>query len=303
MINIVAIVNQKGGVGKTTLTINLGAALAAINQRVLLIDLDPQGHLTEGVGLQELYLHQTPTLYDGLVDNKQTKLSHLIQKHAKEHFWVIPSSYQMMLADQALYMARNREHRLKGLLAQLTDQFDWVLIDCPPALSNLTDNALNASRQLIVPIQAEATSVRALDLLFDQIESIERGLNIRIRILAVVPNLVQDSALSKRILAELKESVPALVPIDLRKRVLLQDAWAKGCSVFGFEPVSAAQIQTRNEIVDVYRQLADLVVERANGGDKHARRSYCEAEQPVSDPRGWAQTDQRPNSGAPFLLP
>jgi chromosome partitioning protein len=270
MTNIVAVVNQKGGVGKTTLTINLGAALADMGLQVLLVDLDPQGHLTEGVGLQDLYLTESPTLYHGLVDSKNTKVSQLLHKHASEPFWVIPSSYQMMLADQALFMARNREHRLKALLAQLGDKFDWVLIDCPPALSNLTDNALNAAKQLIIPIQAEATSVRALDLLFDQIESIERGLNIRIRILAVVPNLVQDSVSSKRIIAELKQSVPALVPFDLRKRVLLQDAWAKGHSIFGYEPSTAAQIQTRTEIIDLYRRLADLIVERAQEGQNHA---------------------------------
>src|SRR2546423_5332177 len=170
MTNIAAICNQKGGVGKTTLTINLGAALADQGQRVLLLDLDPQGHLTEGVGQQEQYLLDSPSLYEYLVGNgKATDFPGLIRKHATEPFSVIPATYQLMLAEQGLFQVRNREHRLKALLAQLDGRFDWILIDCPPALGMLTDNALNAARQVVIPIQAEATSVRALELLFDQI--------------------------------------------------------------------------------------------------------------------------------------
>src|SRR5207249_9733515 len=120
------------------------------------------------------------------------------------------ATYHLMLAEQALFMARNREHKLKTLLAQLQDRFDWILIDCPPALGMLTDNALNAARKVIIPVQAEATSVRALELLFDQIESVERGLNIQVQVLAVIPNLVLHSATAKQILAELRPSVPML---------------------------------------------------------------------------------------------
>jgi chromosome partitioning protein len=266
MTHIAAIINQKGGTGKTTLTINLGAALANLGQRVLMIDLDPQGHLTEGVGLQDLYLQDSPTLFDSLVGKDPPPLSALIHEHPIEPFSVIPSSYQLMLADQALFMARNREHRLKALFTQLHANFDWVLIDCPPALSNLTDNALNAARQVIVPIQAEATSVRALELLFDQIESIERGLNITINVLAVVPNLVQDSAMSKRILADVRSSLPTVTPFEFRKRVLLQEAWGKGCSIFAYPADGTVQRQTRDEITELYRQLAQLVMARVKGG-------------------------------------
>jgi chromosome partitioning protein len=266
--NIVAVCNQKGGVGKTTLTINLGAALADQGQRVLLVDLDPQGHLTEGVGLQEAYLSDGPSLYDCLVGtNKGVKVTALIQKHAVEPFHVIPATYQLMLAEQALFMARNREHKLKALLGQLDGRFDWVLLDCPPALGNLTDNALNAARQVIVPIQAEATSVRALELLFDQIESVERGLNIHVRILAVVPNLVQDSAMSKRILADLRQQMPTVTPFELRKRVLVQAAWSSGCSVFAYKANSRADEHNRAEVADLYRGLADFIIDQAKGGE------------------------------------
>ena len=267
MAHIIAICNQKGGVGKTTLTINLGAALADRGQRVLLIDLDPQGHLTEGVGLQEIYLRGAPSLYGCLVDAKGVTIFDLIQQHPSERFAVIPATYQLMLAEQALFMARNREHKLKALLAQLDGQYDWILIDCPPALGNLTDNALNASRQVVVPIQAEATSVRALELLFDQIESVERGLSIHIRVLAVVPNLVQDSALAKRILSDLRQSVPMVTPFELRKRVQLQLAWSNGCSIFSYQASSGAQPHIRAELMKLYSQVATFVTEQAERGE------------------------------------
>ena len=257
-----AVINQKGGTGKTTITINLGAALTRLGQTVLLIDMDPQGHLTEGVGMQDLYLHDTPTLNDALLGNKGVKLSDLIHKSQYEPFSVVPASYQLMLADQALYMARNREHKLKNLFTEIEDVYDWVLIDCPPALSNLTDNALNAARQVVIPIQAEATSVRALELLFDQIESIERGLNIHVNVLAVVPNLVQDSTISKRILSDLRGQIPTITPFELRKRVLLQEAWSKGVSVFAYEPGSNAQEHTQDEIKELYLDLARFVMKQ-----------------------------------------
>ena len=268
MTHTIAICNQKGGVGKTTLTINLGAALADLGQRVLLVDLDPQGHLTEGVGLQECYLNAQPTLYDALTSKEPVPLAALIQRHTKanEPFAVIPSTYQLMLAEQALYMARNREHKLKTLLGQLDDQYDYVLLDCPPVLGNLTDNALNAARRVIIPIQAEATSVRALELLFDQIESVERGLNIQVQVLGVVPNMVQDSAMAKKILHDLRESVPMLAPFELRKRVILQAAWANGCSIFAYQPPSSADEKTKREVVELYRELARFVTEQAEGG-------------------------------------
>ena len=270
MSHIIAICNQKGGVGKTTLTINLGAALAHLGDRVLLVDLDPQGHLTEGVGLRDVYLETTPTLYD-VFEGKTVSPDDLIHEHETEPYCVIPSHYRMMLAEQTLFMARNREHKLKAFLSGLDRRFDWVLIDCPPALGNLTDNALNAARQVVVPIQAEATSIRAIDLLFDQIESVERGLHVQIEVIAVVPNLVQDSVMARRILAGLREKVPAVTPFEIRKRVMLQVAWSQGRSIFAYQPPSSSDEQTRMELAEVYTQLASVIKERVEGG-VHAQR-------------------------------
>ena len=261
MSHIIAICNQKGGVGKTALTINLGAALSEEGKKVLLIDLDPQGHLTEGVGVKDLYLKEANTLFEALTDHKGVG-DNLIHRIPHEKFDVIPSNYQMALIEQKLFMTRNREHKLRELLDEVGKQYDFVLIDCPPNLGNLTDNALNAARRVVVPIQADTSSVRALDLLFDQIESVEQGLKIQVVVLAVVPNIVQDSALSKRILTDLRANIPVVTPFEFKKRVVLQEAYDKGCSIFSFKPPNSVKEQDAYELKKVYTQLASYVVEQ-----------------------------------------
>src|SRR5919199_1600674 len=221
MSHIVAICNQKGGVGKTALTINLGAALADQGKKVCLIDLDPQGHLTEGVGMKQLYLQEGGNLYKALTDHKDDT-SHLIHKVPHEQFDLIPSHYEMMLAEQTLFMTRNREHKLRALLAEFH--------------------------------------------LFDQIESIEQGLKITIEILAVVPNLVQDSALSRRILGELRQSISAVTPFEIKKRVVLQEAYDKGRSIFSFEPPTSTKTDDSLELRRLYTALAKVIEDRVREG-------------------------------------
>ena len=255
---IIAICNQKGGVGKTALTINLGAALAEQHKKVLLIDLDPQGHLTEDVGMKDLYLEEQNNLYEALTDHKAVQ-SALIHDVPHEKFDLISSNYQMALIEQKLFMTRNCEHKLKELLELVGKEYDFVLIDCPPNLGNLTDNALNAARKVVVPIQAETSSVRALDLLFDQIESVEQGLKIKIEVLAVVPNLVQDSALSRRILTDLRSGIPVVMPFEIKKRVVLQEAYDQGRSIFSFKAPNSTKEEDSNELKQLYLELANVI--------------------------------------------
>src|SRR5690242_18658962 len=260
MTYIAAVCNQKGGVGKTALTINLGAALADKGKKVCLIDLDPQGRLTEGAGIKQRYLQEGNNLYKALTNHKN-ETQRLIHHVPHEKFDLIPSNYEMMLAEQTLFMTRNREHKLRALLSEIKG-YDWVLVDCPPNLGNLTDNALNAARLVVIPIQAETTSVRALDLLFDQIESIEQGLKIKIEILAVVPNLVQDSALSRRILSELRQSIPTLTPFEIKKRVVLQEAYDRGRSIFSFDAPNSTKEEDCLELRNLYTKLTHFVFQR-----------------------------------------
>ncbi len=260
---IAAIGNQKGGVGKTTLTINLAAALAFQGNRILVIDIDPQGHLTQGIGHGKLWEATGDNLYSALVGKDPESIERIIRHHEGEGFDFIPSNGQLVLAERTLSTARNREYRLRNLLAGIEGNYDWILIDCPPDLYGLTDNAVNAARRLIVPIQAEGTSLWALNLLLDQVASMEQELRIKIDILAIVPNLVLDSAIAKKILGDLRANVPNVTPFELRKRVMLQQAWSAGQSIFTYKPTTHAEEKNRQEIVDSYLQLARFIGERA----------------------------------------
>lgn len=250
--HILCITNQKGGVGKTTTTINLGAALADKGLNVLLIDFDPQGHLTEGFGVHKEYTQASPNLYELLLGEVKGKISNLAIE--VENLKLIPSHVRLFLAEQTLVLQRGRELKLRRLLDEIPSEFDWVLIDCPPSLGLLTDNAIYASRQVLVPIQAEDTSIRALEILLDQIYSLEEALRVEVKVLGILPNMVEDTKLAKGILKFLRESLPITFPFEVRKRVKLKEAWAQGQSIFKYDP--------KSDLIQVYAMLADELIKR-----------------------------------------
>lgn len=261
--HIIAICNQKGGVGKTEVAIHLIAALSRMNtgENYLLVDLDPQGHATEGVGLKELYDKKGLTLYEGLTQTGVT-VSELLHPVPLEHFYLLPSHYRMMIVESTLNdsRTRRREYRLEGLLEEFSEAFDWVVIDCPPNLGLLTDNAIVAARHLVVPVQAEQTSVRALELLLDQIESLERELRFKIEIVTLVPNLVQDSKLARRILGGMRTNLP-ITEFAFPKRVVLQEAYEAGRTIFTYD-VERSKREDALELQALFLRLAQLVRER-----------------------------------------
>jgi chromosome partitioning protein len=248
------VANQKGGVGKTTTAINLGAALASKGLRVLLIDFDPQGHLTEGLGVRDKYLTASPNIYELLLGEVKATLSELEVKAESEELLIIPSHIKLFLAEQGLTMQRGREFKLRRLVEEIQHEFDWILIDCPPSLGLLTDNAIYASRRVLVPIQAEDTSIRALEILLDQVQSLEQALGIEVEILGVLPNMVEDTKLAKGILKSLRESLPLTFPFEIRKRVKLKEAWAQGQSIFRYDP--------RSDLIPVYTKLAEELIKK-----------------------------------------
>jgi len=254
MTRIISIGNQKGGVGKTTTAINLSAALSERNKKVLLVDLDPQGHATEGLGLKEKYEIESPNLAKLLVGKSQD-LKKAIYK--AENFYLLPSNLELFVIEKELINLRARELRLKNMLKPLEGEYDYILIDCPPNLGIYMDNALLASNEILIPIQAEDTSIRALELLMDQIQALETAFEVYIKILAIVPNLVQDDSVSKKTLESLKGKLP-LTDFTLRKRVDLKKAWREGKSIFRFKP--------NLDMVANYRKLADIV---EHGGVKN----------------------------------
>lgn len=262
MAHTIAITNQKGGVGKTTLTINLGAAFAYKGDRVLMIDFDPQGHLTTGIGKRDLYDSREHTFFQVLTGKDLHAINGLIHRHETEGFDYITANADLFLAERELDRSRNREYKLRNLLEAIVTKYDWIFIDCPPDLGALTDNAINAARNVIVPIQAEGTSLWALELLLDQIETIERELRIEVEILAIIPNLVQNSNMGREILKELRRDVPGVAPFELPKRIILGEAWRSGASIFGYQPLSSEKKQERAQVMEMYLRLCDYVQQR-----------------------------------------
>src|ERR687886_1133368 len=249
--NTIAIANQKGGVGKTTITINLGAALAEMGQRTLLVDLDPQGHLTEGLGLAEPETDET--LAALLLGRTTTPVQTLTVAH-ECGVDVIPASINLFLTERDLVHLRGREYRLMRVFEPLEEQYDYTLIDCPPTLGQLTDNALVAARKALVPIQPEDTSLRALEMLLDQIYSIREGLGLTVEIIGLVVNQADDTLVSRRTLETLGRAVPVPILASIRRRVRLKEAWAAGKPVTMTEPSGDA--------AEAFRGLAQAIVKQ-----------------------------------------
>jgi chromosome partitioning protein len=178
MAKIIAVANQKGGVGKTTTSINLGASLAAVQRRVLLIDLDPQGNATMGSGIDKHALNASS--YDVLMG--ESTLAEAVVPVEHSRYTLLPSNGDLTGAEVALLEELGRELRLKQALAVALDTYDYVLIDCPPSLSMLTVNALVAADAVIIPMQCEYYALEGLSDLLNTIEKIHKILNSRLKV-------------------------------------------------------------------------------------------------------------------------
>ncbi|SIR66815.1 chromosome partitioning protein [Haladaptatus litoreus] len=230
----IAVSNQKGGAGKTTTSINVAGALNQLGYNVLLIDLDPQGHATEGVGLEDEYDEDVINFYDVLPDlDVIDETAQLIYEHSEMD--VIPSHQNMINIEDALAGVPNRENRLSMALDNL-DEYEYIVIDCPPNLGVLTDNALLACENVLIPAQAKTTSIRALELLFKQINALEAAFGTEIQEVGLVANEVGTDNEADEMMEWFEEVFEERAPVwEIRKRVALQRAWNTGVSIFEHE--------------------------------------------------------------------
>src|SRR5574344_1781753 len=179
---MIAVGNQKGGVGKTTTTVNLGAALAALGKKVLIIDSDSQGNATSGLGVERADVINS--LYEILVD--EIPMESCVLPTSPAGLYIVPSTIQLAAAELELASVPNRESRLKNAVEPLRDQYDFILVDCPPSLGQLSINAFTASDTILIPVQAEYYALEGLSQLLNTIRLVQRSYNPDFRIEGVL---------------------------------------------------------------------------------------------------------------------
>ncbi|MEJ8756743.1 ParA family protein [Pontibacter sp. H259] len=224
----VAVINQKGGTGKTTTTINLGSALSKLGKRVLLLDLDPQSNLSYSLAVTE----PKATLADAFLGNSALQ-DVLVEK---DGLWVAPGSNELVDIEISLVSQPEREKFLKNMLQELKD-FDYILIDCPPSLSVLTINALTASDEVLVPLQMEVLTLQGLDQILNTVQKIKKAFNPKLKIKGIVVVMFDvRRKLSLEVLDYLQQNVKEhIFKQNIRLNVKLAEAPSFGRSVIDYD--------------------------------------------------------------------
>ena len=243
---VIAVANQKGGVGKTTTTVNLGAALAELDYRTLVIDLDPQGNATTGLGIN--YRTLDHTMYDVLLHD--VPIEDCIEPTEVKHLFVAPASLDLAGAEIELVPAFSREGKLKRALAEVLDDYDYVLIDCPPSLGLLTVNGLVAATELMVPIQCEYYALEGLAQLTRNVELVRENLNPALEISGIVLVMYDSrTRLAEQVVTEVRHHFGSKVCRNMIPRnIRLSEAPSFGQPITTFDPSSRGAV--------AYRELA-----------------------------------------------
>lgn len=249
---VIAIANQKGGVGKTTTSVNLAGELAGRGARVLLIDCDPQGNATTSLGIDKRELGLTT--YDAIMDNTQARDA--VMPTGRTNYDLMPASEHLAGAMVELASADKREWRLTGLVRELQGLYDRILIDCPPSLGLLTLNALCAAEHVLIPLQCEYLALEGLAQLKGTIDLVQQKLNPRLVILGVVMTMYDGRTnLAQQVVDEVRRYFPhrifnTLIPRSVR----VSEAPSYGQLLFEYDPYSRA--------AQAYKLLTDEVVRR-----------------------------------------
>jgi len=256
MADIIAVANQKGGVGKTTTAVNLAASLAVAEKKTLLVDMDPQGNAGSGVGI---YVGDNDyTVYDSLHDPEV--INECLLDTQLEYLQVLPSNTQLIGAELELVAAENRENRLANAIKQLQREYDYIIIDCPPSLGLITINSLTAAQSVLVPLQCEYYAMEGLSQLMKTIDLIQRGLNKKLTLCGIVLTMFDkrnnlSHQVSEEVLEHFKEKVfKTVIPRNVR----LSEAPSHG------KPVLLYDINSRGAVA--YLELAEELI---NGGKQN----------------------------------
>ena len=250
---IIAFANQKGGVGKTTSAVNIAASVGILGKKVLLIDLDPQGNTTSGVGINKKNLKATS--YELLI-NETTADKAVIQTEIKNHS-VIPSNISLAGAEFDLYQLDNREYRLKDQLNQIKDNYDYIFIDCPPSLGMITVNALAAADAVIIPMQCEYYALEGLSQLMLTIRKIKQLYNPELEICGILITMFNGRLiLTMQVISELKKYYSdKLFKTPVSRNVRLSEAPSFGTPVYYHDKSSKGS----KEYLDVAKELLERI--------------------------------------------
>ncbi len=252
MQGIIAVANQKGGVGKTTTAVNLAACLAELGNKVLLLDIDPQGNATSGIGLDKEKVKTC--IYDALIN--EIPLEKVIYSTKQDNLFVIPATIQLAGAEIELVPTISREMRLRRMLRPLKDKFQYIIIDCPPSLGLLTLNALTAADTVLVPIQCEYYALEGLGQLVKTINLVKKHLNSKLKIGGVLLTMYDSRTnLAAQVAEEVRNYFGAIVfDAVIPRNVRLSEAPSHGKPIIEYDP--------RSKGAEVYKIMAEEVARR-----------------------------------------
>ncbi len=255
MNRVIAIANQKGGVGKTTTAINLSACLADLGKKVLALDMDPQGNMTSGLGVDKDEIENS--VYDLIIGN--VGIEECICKSVLENLDVLPSNIDLSAAEIEMIGVENKEFIIRNEMEKIKEDYDFVIIDCPPALSMLTINAMTTADSILVPIQCEYYALEGLSQLIHTIELVQERLNSSLEIEGVVFTMYDARTnLSLQVVENVKDNLnqniyKTIIPRNIR----LAEAPSYGMPINMYDPKSAG--------AESYMQLADEVIHKGEG--------------------------------------
>ena len=252
LVRIISVTNQKGGVGKTTTTVNLGASLAYLGKKVLLVDIDAQGNATSGVGIRKPDVKED--IYDILVN--EVDIKETILPTSRENLFIVPATLQLAGAEIELTSMMARESRLKLALDEIKDDYDYILIDCPPSLGHLTINAFTASDSILIPVQCEYYALEGLSQLLNTVRLVQKHFNPDLAIEGVLLTMFDARTnLGAEVVEEVRRYFQEKVyETVIPRNVRLSEAPSHGLSIIDYD--------IRSKGAEVYQALAKEVLAR-----------------------------------------